>query len=146
MWSSKALKNLKTEVQIPFFDADPAGILFYGNVFRIVHAAFEELLPQMNFTWREWFENPTWAAPIRHASADYRAPIKPGERYEVVLSLQKIGDSSLQWQAAIRQNQISCCLVSLVASFMDRKTHQKRSLPPELREKLLPFVSATPAQ
>lgn len=136
------MKTLKCEVRVPFFDADPAGILFYGNVFRIVHAAYEELLPQMGISWQEWFNHPKWAVPVRHASADYRSPIFPGEKYEVALTLKKLGDSSLQWQASIQQGTQVCCQIDLVATFMDRVTKTKAAIPVEFRSKLAKYCDS----
>ena len=42
--------------RVNFFNADGAGVLFFGNIFRIIHSAYEEFMYDAGFK-RNYFIN-----------------------------------------------------------------------------------------
>jgi acyl-CoA thioesterase FadM len=127
---------LSRNVSIPFYDADPAGILFYGNVFKIAHGCFEQMLGDLGIEWKDWFQSKNWGAPIRHCSADFRAPMRPGEIYQVTLNFKKMSESTLDLYFEFLNGAEVCCSVEMTTCFIDIKTFKKIPVPNQFREKI----------
>ncbi len=69
--------------------SDPAGILFFKNVFELAHQNLEQFISSSDFGWDAWFSNPEWAAPVIHCDAQYRSPILSGKELQVDLFLEQ---------------------------------------------------------
>lgn len=91
---SQETKTFVTEVKIRFRDADPAGIMFFGNILGLSHDLFEEFLEHNGIPWKEWFKSTDWACPIRHSEVDYLSPFFPGTTVSVTVTVARLGQSS----------------------------------------------------
>jgi len=80
---------------VAFFDADPAGIMFFGNLFRHIHAVYEEFLgcvhPEIDY-----FNHAELVFPIIHTEADYSVPFYLHEEMAVKISVSKLKTSSFE--------------------------------------------------
>ncbi|HWU44058.1 MAG TPA: hypothetical protein VN132_11490, partial [Bdellovibrio sp.] len=56
----------KTKKTLTFREADPAKIMFFGNIFGFAHDAFEQFIVEAGYTWKEYFHNTDYAIPLRH--------------------------------------------------------------------------------
>ncbi|MEN0058787.1 MAG: hypothetical protein AAGB31_08125 [Bdellovibrio sp.] len=61
----------RTKKTLTFKEADPAGIMFFGNIFGFAHDAFEEFIVAAGYSHREWFKQKDFLIPIRHTASDY---------------------------------------------------------------------------
>lgn len=121
---------------VPFHLADPAGVLFFGNAFMLVHQAFEHfILCQLACPWKRWFQNPKWIVPIRHAEAQYVRPIQAGQECQIELAVSSVSNSSFTLSATIQQDGL-CCSIKTVHVFCNRKTQQKMPIPHSLLSSL----------
>jgi 1,4-dihydroxy-2-naphthoyl-CoA hydrolase len=82
-------------VKVYFYDADPAGIIFYASLFKYVHAAYEDFLRSLN-TGRDYFFDREYILPIMHAEADYVQPIKVADELEIEVYVSLIKKSSFE--------------------------------------------------
>ncbi len=89
----KQNQTFSKPIIIKFSDCDPAGIMFYGRIFYILHEVYESFLLE-NKSWDIVFENKELAYPLRFAEADYRKPMKHGETFTVTISIGSIANSS----------------------------------------------------
>lgn len=120
----------KIEIQIPFHQVDPAGILFFGHVFTIAHQAFETFITEtLNIQWQEWFQNPEWCVPLKHVSADYLRPIVGGDRYIVSIAVEEVKETSFILKTIISKDDIDHCHVKSVHLFVDKTILQKIPIP-----------------
>lgn len=126
---------------IHFRDADPAGILFFGNVYALAHDAYEKFVSHLGFEYRTWFENDTWAVPIRHSSCDYQRPLPAGCEVEIQVKIEDIGSSSFTALYAFKSAGQICCEVKLVHAFMDKKSRAKTEIPSAVRGRLESYRS-----
>lgn len=85
----------KTVCKVNFFDADPAGIIFYANLFRFSHAAYEDFLKSLK-TERDYFFDKELVLPIVHAEADYIKPIKAGDILNITVYVSRLLKSSFE--------------------------------------------------
>jgi 1,4-dihydroxy-2-naphthoyl-CoA hydrolase len=92
----------KSRHTIRFYDADPAGVLFFGRIFQVYHNAYEELISELRGTIGDFFTSSEYAAPIRHAEADYILPIFPGETVEIELQVTDLRTSSFELTGFVR--------------------------------------------
>ncbi len=119
-----------------FHDADPAGIMFFGNVYAKAHGTYETFVEHLGFTWKEWFANETWAVPIRHSECEHLAPIFPGQSYDVECRLEKIGTSSFTMKYVFTSSKATHAEVTIVHAFVDLKKKAKCEMPSVVRERL----------
>lgn len=135
-FSSKITEGqmFQTEAKINFFDCDPAGILFFGNFFKIAHAAYEELLKNGNLT-RNYFSDNDYALPLVHSEGDFLKPLRPCEsaRLQVIVSLLKESSFELTFQIGNGAGQ-TCAIVKTVHVAVSRKNWKKTRIPEDLKE------------
>lgn len=130
-------EGLFKQSMTPFFhDADPAGIMFFGNVYAKAHGVYESFVQHLGFSWREWFDNGTWAVPLRHTSCEHLAPMFPGTAYDVSCLLEKIGTSSFTMKYKFTSAKATHAEVTLVHAFVDPVKKAKCEIPSIVRERL----------
>lgn len=130
---------------VPFDEADGEGIVFFGNYFRLAHRAFEQYLPEIGITWREWFAHKDWGVPLRHVEADYRKPLRPGDAFEVAIEVADIGESSVHFRYRFLKDGELAAELKTSHVFVRRPDMAKLSVPKELAAKLRAAPKAPPA-
>lgn len=83
---------------VPLHDCDPAGVMFYGHLFRHAHDAYEAFMADRGMPLQEIFAAGKYKYPLVHAEADYRAPMPHGERIEARLSVERVGTTAFTLQ------------------------------------------------
>lgn len=130
----------RTHLTIKFRDADPAQIMYFGNLVNFAHDAFEEFIVAAGYKYREWFSKHELMIPIRHAEADFLAPFVPGETYDVAVTVAQIRDTSFQMKYVFGKNGKAHGQVKMVHAVLDSKTMQKLAVPATMRERLTPYL------
>lgn len=116
--------------RINFFDADAAGVMFYGKAFELCHSAFESFVALQN-RYNDYFSSNEFAFPIIHTEASYLAPLIPGEEVEIEISLleKKKSSFSLLYQIKKLHGEIAVEIKTVTVS-VEKKKWQKIPLPP----------------
>lgn len=131
---------LEHKVRINFYDCDPAGILFYGNIYRLCHSSYEEMIS--SFSPREdYWNNDNYVVPIIFSEAKYLKPIKYDESVSIELSVSilKKGSFELQYKCNNGNGEV-CAEVRTVHVFVDKKTWRKTEITKEINEGLQKHV------
>lgn len=136
-------KVFRTKKTITFRDADPAGIMFFGNIFGIAHDAFEEFIVDAGYTWNEYFGTRDVVIPLRHTEANYLAPFVPGVTYDINITVASFGETSFKMKYTFTKGDKVHALVTMVHSVLDGKTKQKAALPPLMKSRLEPYLEST---
>jgi YbgC/YbaW family acyl-CoA thioester hydrolase len=124
------------KTKINFFDCDPAGILFYGNIFFFCHSAYEELIASFNLKINYW-QNDEFVVPIIKSTADYLKPFKYGDELTIELYATELRESSFELNyKCSNQSKNVCAEVSTVHVLINKKTWQKKELTPEIKDGL----------
>jgi len=131
----------RTAVKIRFFEADPAGVLFFARYFSKAHEVLEEFVPAAGIPWEDWFGGGRWIVPLRRVEADYRKPLLPGREVEALLAVEELGRSKVVFAVRFLQEGGEACLVRLTCVFADKEKMKPVSIPPAVREKLAPFLA-----
>lgn len=131
-----------TKIFISFRQADPAGIMFFGNILDIAHDLFEEFIQQTDLSWKYWFEAKDWGCPIRNCQIDYVSPMKPGEYYHVKIGVSRIGDSSFTMQYQFMNGTQLTAQLSMVHTFINPKSFTKMTMPEKVKITLTKYKIA----
>lgn len=128
------------ELFIHFDDADPAGIVFFGNFYRLAHRALELALPQWNLTWADFFHDQRVGFPVRHCEADYMKPVRPGAPIYATVAVENLGETSVTFRTEFRESaDVSGpvnAVVRVVHVCIDVKERKKTAIPESLRKAL----------
>lgn len=130
----------RTTLKIKFRDADPAQIMYFGNLTNFAHDAFEEFIVAAGYGYREWFSKHDLMIPIRHSEADYLAPFLPGETYDVAVTVAQIRETSFQMKYVFQKNGTTHGQVKMVHAVLESKSMRKTPVPPLMRERLQPYL------
>jgi 1,4-dihydroxy-2-naphthoyl-CoA hydrolase len=68
-----------------FQEIDAAGIVFFANIFGYFHDAYLAFMEKHGLPHQDVLKGGEWGVPIRHASADFLAPIRFGDRLRIML-------------------------------------------------------------
>jgi acyl-CoA thioesterase FadM len=84
-------------IRLPHTDA--AGVLFYPKIFELEEELFERWLELGGFSLRDMLERRLAPTPIVRCEADYRLPVRTGDRLHARLTGVEIGRSgyTLEW-------------------------------------------------
>jgi 1,4-dihydroxy-2-naphthoyl-CoA hydrolase len=77
---------------VRFSDTDAAGVVYFANVLSICHEAYESSLAASGINLKSFFNNPTAAIPIIHASVDLLRPMFCGDQLLIHLTPQQLDD------------------------------------------------------
>lgn len=77
---------------VRFSDTDAAGVVYFANVLSICHEAYESSLAASGINLKSFFNNPTAAIPIIHASMDFLRPMFCGDQLRIHLTPQQLDD------------------------------------------------------
>lgn len=135
----------KTKKTLTFREADPARIMFFGNIFGFAHDAFEQFILEAGYTWKEYFQDPNFAIPLRHTEANYLAPFFPGETYDIAVTVASFGETSFKMKYVFGQNGKTHAVVTMVHSVLDMKTKQKAAIPATMKTRLEKYLEAAGA-
>lgn len=124
------------EIIIRFREADPAGILWFGNIMALAHDAFEDFIVFAGFQWQEWFKTTEYLIPIRHADIDFLAPFIPGETYQISAAVESFSDSSFKMKYVFKKAAKVHAQIEMVHTFLDAKSMKKINIPIGIKLKL----------
>ncbi|MBI1937411.1 MAG: acyl-CoA thioesterase [Ignavibacteriales bacterium] len=123
-------------VKVYFYDADPAGIIFYASLFKYVHAAYEDFMRSLH-TKRNFFFDREYVLPIFHAEADYVKPIRVGDELRIDVSVSSLKSSSFEITYRFYKNDGGfTAQAKTVHVCVSKENFKKIELPKDFYEKL----------
>ena len=127
----------KTTKKINFYDCDPAGILFFANIFKLCHSAYEDLIASFNLK-EDYWKNEEYIVPILNSEAHYHKPIKYGETItiEIIVSTLKSSSFELEYHCMNSEGE-ECTVVKTVHVFVDKTTWKKCEIKKEISTGLI---------
>lgn len=127
-------------VTVRFEDADPAGIVFYPRAIALAHGVVEDLIRQTALGWQGWFGDEKLAAPVRHAEADFFAPMRAGETLDARAWVERVGETSGTFivEFSGSGNEVRA-RIRTVHVLVNRATGKPMPMTPEIRGALAPF-------
>jgi 1,4-dihydroxy-2-naphthoyl-CoA hydrolase len=103
----------------------------------MAHDAYESFMEQIGFAFAGIIRDSDFLIAIVRAEADFLAQLNVGDRLEVNLSAEKVGETSYTLVYKLKRSDDSPAgRVRTVHVCIDKATRQKRPLPDDLREAL----------
>lgn len=126
--------------QVRMHDTDMAGILYFARQFRFVHDALEDLFEAEGFKLQELFDEQPHVFVIVHVEADYLKSLKVGDRLEVHVGIEKIGESSLTLVYKIYRGEEELVgTAKTVHVCVERAGRTKAAIPQEIRARFAKY-------
>ena len=135
------MSGFNYETRIKLHETDAAGILFFSNIFKITHDAFEEFLDDIGFPMSDILEKLDFDLVIVHAAADYMSPLKVDDQVSIHLNVEKIGTTSfilIYTVKGVKDKIIG--KVKTVHVCIDKKSGKKKAVSEEFKSVLKAFV------
>jgi acyl-CoA thioester hydrolase/1,4-dihydroxy-2-naphthoyl-CoA hydrolase len=132
------------EIFVHFDEADPAGILYFANVFSFTHRLIEEMLAEAPFGWDGWFKIKNGGAPLRHVEAEFLNPLLPGNKYLGSVDVKKVSDSTAHFTTTFSQAGTIHAVVQTTHVFVKKEATvvEKANMPIEIKEFLQSKISS----
>ena len=124
-----------TKIKVYFYDADPAGIIFYANIFRFAHVAFEDFI-RSQITHRDYFFDREYSLTVIHTEADYTRPIKVGDELHGEVFISQLRNSSFEVYCRFYQDDMFAASTKTVHVCVSKESFEKIALPEELSRML----------
>ncbi|MBK5968340.1 MULTISPECIES: acyl-CoA thioesterase [Thiorhodovibrio] len=127
--------------RIALHDVDAAGLIFFGNLFRHLHDAYECWMETLGFPIDALIRQGEILLPLIHAEADYRAPMRHGARIRIQLGLDQLAATrfTLTYRCLNQDNTLAataltrhCCI--------DPERHKPTPIPGNLAKALVSGV------
>ena len=137
-------KVFKTQRTVRFGECDPAGVVYYPVYFDWFHQTMERWFEEaLELSYAEVIKK--YGFPAVETSASYRAPVVMGEVVDVLLSIKKLGKSSVRFQMIVMGAEQKVRTIGMVQTvcipIQDGKFQfQSSNLPDELREKMALYL------
>jgi len=126
----------KQKIKINFYDCDPAGILFYANLFKFAHKTYEALIESFELE-DGYFDNENFVVPIIHTEGNYFIPMKPGNEIEVSVYVSQLRNSSFELTYNFtNENSNTNAQVKTVHVFVEKDSFEKIKVPDEILKNL----------
>jgi 1,4-dihydroxy-2-naphthoyl-CoA hydrolase len=114
--------SFKFEYTIQFRDTDAAGVLYFANILSICHVAYEASLIESGIDLKLFVNNPEFAVPITHASADFFKPLYCGDRITIELTPRSIDTS--KFEITYKSNSATAITKHVVINPITRKRQE----------------------
>lgn len=116
---------------------DAAGLLFFAEQFQLAHDAYETFMESIGYAFAPLIRNSEYLLPIVHAEADFMKPLSTGDKIEIQVKAEKIGDSSFTLAYALLRDRTELVgTVRTVHVLINRRSGESISILPELRRQL----------
>lgn len=126
---------------VRLYDTDAAGLLFFGNHFRIIHAAYEAYLESAGLGMGDIIRGGELLLPIIHAEADYYEPMFVGDKLTVELTADEPTTHSYTLNFLLKNGEgRKVGAVRTVHVCLDNTSREKTPLPDKLRAVLKALV------
>ncbi|MCY7367808.1 MAG: acyl-CoA thioesterase [Chamaesiphon sp.] len=112
------------EYLIQFRDTDAAGVVYFASILSICHIAYEASLIESGIDLKLFVNNPEFAVPITHASADFFKPLYCGDQITIELTPRSI--DSCRFEINYQLSSATAITKHIV---IDPSTRKRKELP-----------------
>jgi len=126
-----------TRITVRFGDADPAGLVYYPNIFHYYHIALEEFFAaRCGISYQKLMADERLGFPTVNVQAEFFAPLVYGDEVDVEVFVTRTGRSSATFEYSIRRasDEILCARAILVQVAMDLDARRAVFIPERYRQ------------
>lgn len=121
---------------VRFEDTDAAGVVYFANILKICHEAYEEVLIAAGIDLKSFFRDSEVAVPIVHAEVDFFRPLHCSDRLSVQISPHPINDSEFEiiYEIGLAEFDRPASRASTRHVCIDPVSRSRKELPSKLRQ------------
>lgn len=126
----------RVELPVRFGDIDQAGIVYYPRFFHLFHVAFEDFFrDEAGVPYDRVLADLKVGFPTVHIDADFKLPLKYGDRVAIELSVVRIGNRSLtcRYRATRARTGELCAVAQITTAVVDMNTFRPTRLADPIR-------------
>ena len=121
-------------------DIDAAGVMFFAHYFRHAHDVYEAFMASIDQGLPESIRQHR-LLPLVHSEADFLRPVRHGDRLQVSLQLERIGNSSFTVSYRfINAQKEEVARLKSTHVLLDPERHSPMNLPEALRLRLTEYA------
>ena len=119
---------------VRFQEVDAAGIIFYPVLLEYCHDLYVEFLSAHATALADVLREGAWAAPIRHAEADYLMPLRFGDEVDVCLARAHLQQSevTLGFRIVFHGSKTLAAVAQSVHTFVELPGFKRTDIPQQL--------------
>lgn len=127
-----------TPLTVNFGDTDPAGLVYFPNIFHYCHIAMERFFDEVcGVSYSELITDQQLGFPTARIDAEFKAPLRYGDVINIEITVSDIGHKSLSLSYKVKNGEsVVCAEVSQVVVAMDLGKHASVSIPDSIRKSL----------
>ena len=96
--------SFSTRIKVRFGDADPAGLVYFVNLFHYYHVAMEEFFAaRCGISYQELMADERLGFPTVNVQAEFFSPLVYGDEAEVEVYVSRVGESSATFEYSLRR-------------------------------------------
>lgn len=126
-------EGFAVDATVPFHHVDAAGIVFYARIFDWFHDAYVAFLAHAGFPLHETLREGRWMAPLVHADADYRSPLRFGDPLRIALVDAQTSEHRVSLAYRVTSGDRLAVTGTTVHVFVDPRTFARTAMPQALR-------------
>lgn len=135
-------QTFSTERPIRFSHCDPAGIIYFVNVFDMVSATVEDWFGgPVGLDFNEMHLRRRWGFPIVNTQCEFVKPCRLGERLTIELAIAKLGRSSIEFALRGHVGGEERFRARHKIAMISLEDYRAREIPQEFRARMEPFVA-----
>lgn len=119
----------KTKIYFP--QCDPAGVIFFGEVFKSAHECYERFIADNHYE-TMLFSSIELAFPIVHTESNYYSPLRLHNNVSIDLQVEKIGNTSYTIVYKFISGDKLKAVVKTAHVCISRESGEKENLPDRL--------------
>lgn len=122
------------QITIRLHHTDAAGLIFFPRLFEMAQAVLEDVMLERGASIGERLHGDGPIMPIAHCEADYKRPLRLGDRVTLEMSCERMGEKSLRFAYRfIDAAGEEAAVARTVHVCMDRRTGEALALTDEMR-------------
>ena len=135
----------RARLKVRFGDIDQAGVVYYPRFLHYFPVAMEEFFSaEVGMDYARVLLDHRFGFPVVHLEADFRRPLRYGDRIDVEVRVASIGRASVEWRYAVYlgEDAAPAATARVVTAGIELDTFASREVPDWLRDALAKHVEA----
>ncbi|MDX2052161.1 MAG: thioesterase family protein [Polyangiaceae bacterium] len=128
--------------RVRFQDVDAAGIVFYPRIIEYCHDAYVNFLAERGHPLDQVLRDRKWAAPIRHAEADFFKPLRFGDTVNIGIVLAHLEPTEVALAFQLTMNDQVLAIAQSVHTFVELGPFKRIDIPEPVRSILAALPQA----
>ena len=130
--------GFSTQITVNFGDTDPAGLVYFPNIFHYCHIAMERFFEEVcGVSYSKLTGEKQVGFPTAKIDGEFKTPLRYGDAIDIEITVSEIGNKSLSLSYKVKNREgVVCAEVSQVVVAMDLSRHTSIVIPDSIRQSL----------